>query len=75
MIRSKRSAYEPAAAGGPAQQVAGEQLEVVEVDGRALALGRGVGVGEAAEELVEEHEDRARAGVAAAGAKTSRAAR
>ncbi len=67
MIRSKRPAYEPAAAGDPASRSRVEQLEIVEVDRRALALGRGVRVGEAAEELVEEHEDRARAGVAAAG--------
>ena len=48
------------------EQVAREQLEVVEVDAAARALGRGVGVGVAAQQLVDERERRDRANVGAA---------
>ena len=47
------------------EQVAGVQLEVVEVQRRAGALGLGVGVGVVAQQLVEQRDGAGRAGVAA----------
>ena len=67
-----------AVAGGDAgladEQVAREQLEIVEVDAGALALGRRVGVGVAAQQLVDERERRDGALVGAARGRGRRSA-
>ena len=50
------------------EQVAHSQLEVIEVDAGAAGLGLGVGGAEAAEQLVDQREHRARVMVGAGGA-------